>query len=386
MTDYSFYSKYLAQKENFANLCLILGSQNLIFTSAMLFISTLFFFLKLSLSFLVIIIALTVSMTWGWWASKKYFSEDEPKLGKIFILMLFLFYIILYSCMAISGSFLDLSCDGQSYHQGAVIPLMDGWNPVYNDVPNIPRYSPNWVRLDNDWYPNTLWINHYPKGTEINAAILSKITDNIEKGKALNLFLIITTFLIATATIILTSDFTKLKSALFLGFLISMNPVSICQSITYEVDGQLASAITCLLCLILLLSKRVDIIVLVSLISTIIVLINIKFTGLIYALILSLGLLAWIFIYQKEKLVLISKCLFLGLLIGSLFVGYNPYVKNTIEHGNPFYPIVGSDVDIMKVNRPDGFEHMNPLERLFVSIFSHPSKGVNIGYINNNEC
>jgi len=239
---------------------------------------------------------------------------------------------------------------------------MNGWNPVYNDV--------------SSEVPHSIWINHYSKGAEINAAVLSTVTGSIEECKAINIFLIITTFLIAFATIILTSDTIKLRYALVLGFLISMNPVSISQSLSFYVDGQLASAISCFLCLMLLLSKRTDILVLMSLISTIIILINVKFLGVIYALIFSFGMIYWIFIYKKEKLVLISKCLFFSFLIGSLIVGYNPYVTNTVNQGNPFYPVVGSDIDILQSNTPSSFQNTNSFENLFSSIFSHPKIGI----------
>ena len=358
-----FKLKQLANMKNFANFCLILGSHNLVFISSTLLISSFFFLFKLPISPFVVVFALIISMIWCWWISKKYFGDNDQKHGIIVLLLLSIFYVSLFSCIAISGSFFDISWDGQTYHQGTIIRLANGWNPVYSDVPGE--------------IPDSIWINHYSKGAEINAAALSKVTGDMEECKVINLLLIITTFLIACATIILTSGFTKLRFALALGFLISMNPVSICQSLNFYVDGQLASAASCLLCLILLLSKRIDILVLISLISTIIIIINIKFLGIIYALIFSLGLLYWIFVYQKEKLVLISKCLFLSFLVGSLIVGYNPYVTNTIDHGNPLYPILGSNVDIITYNKPVSFLNMNPIENFFSSIFSYPTAGVN---------
>lgn len=355
--------KTLAYKENLANFCLIMGSQNLVFISSTLIISSLLFFCKLPISHFVIIFALIVSTTWCWWASKQYFSDNDPKYGIIFFLLLLIFFINLFSCIAISGSFFDLSWDGQTYHQGTVIQLANGWNPVYSEVTGESSDS--------------IWINHYSRGAEISAAALSKVTGNIEECKAINLLLIITTFIIAFATIILTSDSIKLRYPLVLGFLISMNPVSIYQSLSFYVDGQLASAASCLLCLVLLVSKRIDSLVLVSLISTIIIINNIKFLGVIYALIFCLGLLFWVFIYQKEKLALVSKSLFLSFLVSLLIVGYNPYVTNTIDHGNPFYPVIGSDIDIITANAPVSFQNKNSLENLFSSIFSHPSAWIN---------
>jgi hypothetical protein len=353
--------KYLANKENLANFCLILGSYNLIFIVSMLIVSTVFFFLKFSISFYVVIISLVVSTIWCCWASKRYFREKDLEHSSVFILLLFIFFITLYSCIVISGSFFDLSWDGQAYHQETVIQLMNGWNPIYSNVGEVPH---------------SIWIDHYSKGAEINAAALSTVTRSIEECKAINIFLIITTFLIAFAAIILTSDTIKLRYAFVLGFLISMNPVSTSQSLSFYVDGQLASAISCFLCLILLLSKRVDTFVLMSLFSTIIILINLKFLGVIYVLIFSLGLIYWSFTYKREKLILISKYLFFSLLIGLLIVGYNPYVTNTVNDGNPFYPLIGSNIDIMTRNTPPNLLNTNSFENLFSSIFSHPTVGI----------
>ncbi len=357
MINNSIYFKFYSRKEKFASFFLILGSQNLIFISSTLLLSTLFLFLKLPISFLIVMISLIVSTIWGWWVTNQHFKEENTKIGNIILLSLFFFYIILCFCIFISGSFLDISYDGQTYHQETIFQLMNGWNPIYSDVPS---------GIDN-----SIWTNHYARGAEINAAALSEFTGNIEKSKAINLLLIITTFLFATGTIIITSDLPKSKSFLVLGFLISLNPVSICQSLSFCVDGQLASVISCFLCIMLLLPKKADILVLVPLIATLIILINIKFTGLIYALIFSAGLLLWIFIYQKEKFVPILTCLFIGFLAGSLFVGYDPYVTNITDHGNPFYPIIGSDIDVITTNQPVSFQNINRLENLFVSVFSH---------------
>jgi len=236
---------------------------------------------------------------------------------------------------------------------------MEGWNPIYSDI----SYE----------IPHSIWINHYPRAPEVNAAVLSTVTDNIEKCKAINLFLIITTFFIAISTIILISDNVELKTVLIIGFLISMNPVSIYQSLSFCVDGQLASTISCLICLMLLLSKKTDIFILTTLLSTISILMNIKFLGVVYVLIFSLGLVYWFFIYHKEKMSMVIKFLLLSFIIGIVIIGYNPYITNTFNHGNPFYPVVGAGIDIIGPNKPVSFQNIYPFEELLRSIFSHPS-------------
>ena len=355
-------SKYFGSKYELADFLLILASQNLVFVAALLILSSLSFFLNISISSSTVLISLVVSVLWCYWISERYFGANYQRSSILFVLLVFIFCILLSSCVAISGLFFDLSWDGQAYHQETIIQLMNGWNPVYNDIPDNVLHS--------------IWTNHYSKGAEVNAAALSTVTDSIEKCKALNLFLIVTTFIISFSTIVLTFDHIKLKYAFVVGLLISMNPVSIYQSLSFYVDGQLASLISCLSCLIFLLSKKIDELVLLCLISTIILAINIKFLGLIYVFIISLGSMVWTFINQKENSLIILKYLLLSFFIGIFIVGFNPYITNSIDHGTPLYPVFGSDFDLLMLNTPSDFQNANPFGNLFRSIFSRSTAGV----------
>jgi hypothetical protein len=74
---------------------------------------------------------------------------------------------------------------------------------------------------------------------------------------------------------------------------------------------------------------------------------------------------------KRQPLVLIALSLAMGTAVGCLFVGFNPYVTNTVRNGNPFYPLAGPGaVDIMTTNSPANFHGMNRFEELFVSVFS----------------
>ena len=47
------------------------------------------------------------------------------------------------------------------------------------------------------------------------------------------------------------------------------------------------------------------------------------------------------------------------------------YPKNLIEHGHPFYPLMGKDkVEIMIQNQPDYFKNKSPLEKFTIATFS----------------
>lgn len=64
--------------------------------------------------------------------------------------------------------------------------------------------------------------------------------------------------------------------------------------------------------------------------------------------------------------------LFIPLFIGSLLIcGYPTYVKNTINHRTPFFPLYGEGKqDIMTLQQPKKFSSMMPIQKLFYSTFS----------------
>ena len=301
----------IKKRKNLANNCIVLGSLFVVFLAMILIISTSFYFLKLTLSFLVVILAFFFSMVWYGLISKQYQCKK--------IIIPFGFIAILCSCIFVSGIFYDFSYDGQSYHQKTVLELINGFNPVY----------------DHSINPVT---DTYPRAAELNSAALYKITGNIEQSKASNIILIITTFLIAFASLLSVTEI-KIKKSLVIAFLVAVNPVSIYQSLSYMVDGQFACLIACFLFLVWLISKKTNHLTMITLAATSILLVNIKITGFVYTIIFSVGFLTFIWVYQKEKFKLILSYLTVAFLIGSIFIGYNPYITNTIKYHDPFYPI-----------------------------------------------
>lgn len=105
---------------------------------------------------------------------------------------------------------------------------------------------------------------------------------------------------------------------------------------------------------------------------SVVIAVNIKFTALVYVLVISIVItLYFLFKKQMDFVRLVVMALLPGLLAGFLLVGYNPYVTNTLRKGNPFYPLAGPNaIDIMTANSPESFRVMNRFEKLFTSIFS----------------
>ena len=123
-------------------------------------------------------------------------------------------------------------------------------------------------------------------------------------------------------------------------------------------------------------------------IMTLCIIINIKFSSFGYAGIYCLGFYLWyISRLKKEKIkdffvkfTIASVC---AVLLGVLVIGASSYVKNYIDHGHPFYPIMGDGkVDIMTLNQPKSFKNKSPIEKFTIATFS---KADNISYYDDAE-
>jgi hypothetical protein len=78
-------------------------------------------------------------------------------------------------------------------------------------------------------------------------------------------------------------------------------------------------------------------------------------------------------VIKKHRLIkqLIAISFISALLV--LFVGFNPYITNTLDHKNPFYPLAGEGkMDIMTGNTPAVLQDKSRGKAVLVSLFSFP--------------
>ncbi len=289
------------------------------------------------------------------------FSSSKKRKNHLNFVYL-LFTIFLYLLMIIiSSKFYDISWDGQEYHQETIFAITDKqWNPIRNYNPPADTFP----------YLST-WVKHYPKASEILSSSIYIITQRIESAKAFNLLFILSSFCLSL--FFLTKELKiHLTKSLLLSFIIAFNPVSIYQSLTFYLDGEISSLIICGFILLIMLAKTDKKIYLYSFILLITLLINFKSTGIIFSIFLCVEYLL-LLIIDKHPLKKIAKKTILLLLAGICAIcifGLNPYVYNTIHFKNPVYPLVGENsIDIMTPNRPQGYENLNKIERMFVSNF-----------------
>lgn len=337
----------------------------LILMSTILIGTTLLFMCKIGLTMYHLPLFIILTTVFYYILRKK---DSITDIIKVVILSLL---IIIVSTL-ISSFMYDRSSDGNTYHKDAIGVLKEGYNPVYES-------SKDFIERRNDPSKEltsySIWTDHYAKANWIIASNFYSLTNNIESGKAMNLIsmYIIFGFMFTSISLVLDK-----KKSFILALIITINPITASQMFTYYNDQ--------LVCLYLFLS----ILFLIKLdhnindketwlfyILTFIILANMKFNGLGYLLVFSF-LFVCRYLYKayrnKEFFSLFKKLSIIYIplfIISLLIVGYPTYVKNTLDHNNPFFPLYDKNgEDIITAQQPQKFLKMNNLEKLFYGTFS----------------
>lgn len=341
--------------KNQGDLCFAIGFGLINIISFTLIISSIGFFFGVVMSLwtfplsvicaVIVNYKLSAAVAPEW--KKAFFLRSVIAIVSISILSIF-----------IAGLIYDTSADGLVYHQEAVYQLKNGWNPVYEILP--------------DSVSQAMWINHYPRGAEIPQSAIYSITNSIETGKATNLFLLFAGFFLTTAALLKIKRL-SIRHASLLSLLFTLNPVCINQIFTFYLDGQVSNLLLCFLAVSVLFVCKQNKYYLLLLFSIIIITANLKFTAVIFSVIFSISLAIYFFITRAKKAGVRTLCsCVVGGLFAILLVGYNPYVKNTINYHHPFYPLMGKgSIDIIKESYPIGFAEKGQLEKFYISLFSH---------------
>ncbi|MET1054698.1 MAG: hypothetical protein ABWY16_05260 [Pedobacter sp.] len=287
-----------------------------------------------------------------------YFLSNHEKEQPVSILMLFgmtLGFVLIFVAMA--SYFYDISFDGQAYHMEAMIQMKHGWNPFYEQLPNTVNQA--------------LWVNHYAKGMETVGAAINCTFNTIEAGKAANFMIWLASFFF-TLSFILRNQWTSVFKAFLLSFIIACNPIVLNQLLTYYVDGPMGALLLCLIILGLYILQTPRTVYFFMLFLTVFLLVNVKFTAVLYIAVFIGGYLIWAL--WKKNYVVAKQLWWTSVVAGLIAIvcGFNPYITNTVNFGHPLYPLMGKNkVDIIyALNLPAGFENKNGLERFFTALFS----------------
>lgn len=354
------------------NICYNVSLLFILMFANLLILTSLLYFVKISVSVLHLPISLIIA------GFELYFIRKDS-VKNIFISTLL--FILVFACgIGVSGHVYDASYDGNSYHKEAIGALESGWNPIYDD-------SESFSKDNNINIQFFTWLDHYPKTTWIYGASVYKLTGNIETAKSFNFLILFVVFFIIAYLI--NKFYDRKVFAFLMAFAVCLFPIIWQQIFSLYLDAFMGFILLLTIVytyLIVKNDKEKEYFVVVG--ALLIILINIKFTGLFYGGLFCLGYYIYYAILKlKNKdyssLLRTTGIFAIIVLAGVLVVGSNSYVKNTVTKGNPLYPLIGKDkVDIMTYLQPASFAEMSPIEKQYYSLFSHTA---NIGVFNNGD-
>jgi hypothetical protein len=279
--------------------------------------ATVFYFLNWQISIWNLIIA-AILVIFYW------FLKDRDNIVKYCFWLILLFGLTFW----ISKSVYDLSGDGQSYHQETIIQIALGWNPLKERiVPDI------WDST------HAVWMNHLARFSWIVSGCFYKVLGNIEMSKCLNLMLMTANFLVSWA--FFKSRFKDKRKAGLLTAVSTLNPICLSEINTFGVDTQTASLLSLLWWNILIFGDKRESeketgfsIILIT-----VILFNLKMSALAYLFIIFIAGLIYFGVTGSKLLKEWLVVFVLAGILGVFILGFNPYITNTINYGNPFYPI-----------------------------------------------
>lgn len=318
----------------------------LAFLFFMLFTSAVSFFLYRPINNVILPLSLFLS------TGLVYVFFDRGRVLCLVVLSSILFIV----CSGVLCSLIhDSTFDSYSYHYDAVVMMVKGWNPLHE----LP-------------WNDCAWNRHYAKGLEIMQAAVLGFTGNLQSTKCVNFILVLSAASLTWYAIGAVFPSVSFRWKVALVFMTIANPVVICQLTTAYNDYMLWPETVLLTCCFLMIWKSSgSITTYILLMMTLAIGINSKFTHLYYLGADCVFFAVWCVIAKKYNIILPGLMTALSaLFVGVVIIGFNPYVLNTFGYGNPFYPLVGGDVDIMTGNTPLMFRGSTRFTNFFVSLFS----------------
>ncbi len=280
--------------------------------------------------------------------------------------------LIIATCVFISSQIYDTLCDSNMYHKLATNALVNGWNPIQESYES-------WHEANEVFEtPSYIWVDHYPKGIYCIAASLSCAFDTIEAGKAYTLIIMFAAAFLLGA--ILNRKLLSAFPSILVSVITVFNPITCVQMLTFYNDAFLMMSLLILLAGLTLFICKEEcsscFLPMFLITCGFILCSETKFTGFAYAGIFSLSFYLFCLIRTlicniKPSGIIRLTALFIIVIPTSFAIlGYSSYITNAMDHGNPFYPLMGNEtVDIFADNEPTGFDEMNNIERLIYSLF-----------------
>ena len=202
----------------------------LLLTISILVITACLFFVKVTVTpyHLPIIYLLVIGVYW------LVYKKEDWKInlsGLIVATMIFITSIVVFS------NIYDVTSDGNTYHKLAIGSMKNGWNPVYESSKDFTIEKGN-VFDPAEKNMNTLWADHYTKGTEIFAAVIYAFTGNIESGK---IYTVLFMYIVFGILVSYLAEHKKVNilASFAIALLLVVNPITLVQMGNYYIDASL---------------------------------------------------------------------------------------------------------------------------------------------------
>ncbi len=340
-------------------------------------ISTTLFIFKVSIQSWYLMFSLIVSICVTLFLlKKKHLMNEKSSAIKNILIAIILPIIIIFFSILINGKIYDYTWDGNSYQKATTGMLAIGWNPLYEELEDFDDNSVEQINIGDE---SPVYINNYAKASNIFAANIYKFTGNIETAKAINTITIVMMFLF-TCSYLLYKEKSLLFSIAFSICVVSY-PVVCSQFLTNYIDLLVYAFLYLIIYSFFIFeekefifSKKDNLFLFFMLIS---ISINIKFSLFGYAGIYCLLYYIW-YIYRFIKNQIDKKFFkdftitaIVSVLVGVFVIGLSVYPKNLLDHGHPFYPIMGEgSIEIVTQNQPKEFKEKSSIEKFVISLFS----------------
>ena len=192
--------------------------------------------------------------------------------------------------------------------------------------------------------------------------------------KRLIFCLILTSFALLYAALA-DLEIMKRGNAALVAALAALNPVSVYQTLSFYVDGQLVSLFICLAAAGIMLWSRKRSLASLTFFLIIPIFVNLKFTALLDALVVCALMI--VLLRAKWNFAVMVRGFWImvaALAVGVLIIGASPYITNGVRYENPFYPLEGpGSIDLKPENVPGNYINENSVEIFFLSFFAQSS-------------
>lgn len=270
--------------------------------------------------------------------------------------------VVICLCFLWARQFHENFFDAVWYHHDAVYQLAKGWNPYER---NLQANETSYCEF---------YLNYFPKGYWIFGAIIYSFTHTIEAAKGMDLALMISCAMILCGGLLKQNFGWSHAKSVFVGLLISLNPIAIINAFSFYVDGPIASMLS--LGIFFSISQLYGKDNKAWFVAFICfgVLFHLKFTGTAFSILFMAAF--FVLLIVKENLLwkkwLIRFSVFSILVV--LVLGFHPFISNTIHKGHPFFPAVENDeITVFKQSSyPNNFIGKDRFTKFIMALYAEP--------------